>query len=46
MEGKTRVKVWLSKLNAKTANYELSTDELRQLEHDIVTSFNEWNDCL
>ncbi len=45
-EGKTRVKAWLSRLNAKPAHYELTPDEARQLEHDISTSFSEFNDCL
>ena len=45
-EGKTRVKGWLSRLNAKPAHYELTIDETRQLEHDIGTSFNDFNDCL
>ena len=45
-EGKQRVKTWLSRLNAKPAHYELTPDEARQLEHDISTSFSEFNDCL
>ena len=46
LEGKARVKTWISRLNAKRAHYELSPDEARQLEYDIGTSFNEFNDCL
>ena len=46
LEGKARVKTWLSKLNAKPAHYELSVDETRQLEYDITTSFTEFNECL
>ena len=46
LEGKARVKSWISRLAAKPAHYELGADETRQLEYDIATSFNEFNDCL
>lgn len=44
--GKVRVTQWLTKLNGMRADDELDRADARQLEHDIQSSFAEWQHTL
>ncbi len=43
---KRRVMDWISKLNKQSAAYELDAGEARQLEHDLTSSYTEWQQTL
>lgn len=44
--GKIRVVAWLKQLNGMRANEELNQNDARQLEHELQSSFMEWQDIL
>ena len=44
--GKKRLLQWLQKLTALRADYELDAAEARQLEHDLTSSYTEWQHTL
>jgi VPS28 protein len=43
---KRRLLDWISKLNKQSAAYELDAGEARQLEHDLTSSYTEWQQTL
>lgn len=45
-EGRKRVLGWLRKLADLRADYELDGVEARQLEHDLNSSYTEWQQTL